>query len=113
MRAATSCPSCVRTDVAARSSPPIVISEFEPGKIRHKCRFVLKAAQIEYQRAVLDPTDHRNGQAAKRGSEPFERAAGMARGARPDRQAGARYALERQRARTDLAGTGDILDREA
>ena len=91
----------------------MVVSELERGKIRRKRRLVLEAAQIEDLRAILDTSDNRNGEAAKRSSESSERATCAALGTRPDRQAGAWHGLQRQRAGADLARAGDDLDRKS
>src|SRR5271166_2730539 len=103
MRPAMFCSSALRPRIARPSGDPMTVSEIERGKIRHKRDLILETAQIEDLRAILDASDNRNGEAAKRGSNLLECATRAARGARPDRQAGARYGLKRQRAGAYLA----------
>ena len=90
----------------------MIVSEIERGKIRGKRGLIFETAQIQDLRAILDASDNRNREAAKRGGESVERATCTALCARPDRQAGARYGLKRQRAGAYLARASNDLDIE-
>src|SRR5271169_7061400 len=99
MWAATFCSPAVRLPRSARrSSNPMIVSEIERGKIGGERGFIFETAQIQDLRAIFEATDNRNGEAAKRSGKSVERTARAARGTRPNRQAGARYGLKRQRA---------------
>jgi hypothetical protein len=63
----------------------MIISEIERCKIHHKRGLVLETAQIQNQRAILEASDDRNGEAAKRSSKSVERTACATLGTRPDR----------------------------
>ena len=64
---------------AARSGRPTATSELKRGKIRDKCRLILKATQIEDVCAILDASDHRSGKPSKRDSRTFKRCRRRAR----------------------------------
>src|SRR5208282_2282732 len=110
MRAATFCSPAVRPRIGRRSGHPMIVSEIEGGKIRRKRRLVLETAQIQDLRAILDTSDDRNGEAAKRSSKSSERATCATLGTRADRQAGAWHGLQRQCAGAYLARAGNDLD---
>ena len=84
--------------------------ELKLAKLRAESRFVVQAAQIEYECAVPDMADHRHGQRAKRHRERVGGAA-FALGARRDRNPGAGQRIDRQRAAADLARALDRLRR--
>src|SRR5262245_39652665 len=95
---------------ARRSSHRIDTSRREVREIGYEAFFVFEAAQVEYERLLLDTSDQRDRQRAQRGCKRLQLLAAAGTWADGNPRAG--YCFHRQRARPDLATALDNLDRE-
>src|SRR5258708_39231803 len=100
-----------RVGVAIRSGHLMIVSEIERSQIRHKRPLVFETTQIQDLRAVIDSSNNRNGEAAKRSSKACKCTTRAAFRARPDREAGAWHCFKRQRAGANLARASNGLER--